>query len=109
MLPTKLSLWLAIGYHQRQGVVYDETFRLVATLKSTRKLLAIGAHYDYEIWKMDVKTTFLNGNLSEDMYMTQPEGFTSKDSSKVCKLQKSIYGLTQEPRSWNNRFDETIK
>ena len=50
-------------------------------------------HYNYEIWKMDVKMTFLNGNQSEDVYMTQQEGFTSKDGSKVCKLQKSIYGL----------------
>ena len=58
---------------------------------------------------MDVKTTFLNGNLSKDVYMTQPEGFTSKDGSKVCKLQKSIYGLKQASKSWNIRFDETIK
>ena len=58
---------------------------------------------------MDVKMTFLNGNLTEDVYMTQPEGFTSKASSKVCKLQRSIYGLKQASRSWNIRFDETIK
>ena len=58
---------------------------------------------------MDVKTTFLNGNLFEDVYMTQPEGFTSKDGSKVCKLQSSIYGLQQASRSWNIRFDETMK
>ena len=62
-------------------------------LKSTRILLAIIAHYNYEIWKMDVKTTFLNENLFEDVYMTQLEGFTSKDGSNVCKLQKSIYRL----------------
>ena len=52
---------------------------------------------------------FLNGNLSKDVYMTQPEGFTSKDGSKVCKLQKSIYGLKQASRSWNIRIYETIK
>ena len=57
---------------------------------------------------MDVKTAFLNGNLSEEVYMTQPEGFTSKDSTQVCKLQRSIYGLKQASRSWNIRFDETI-
>ena len=50
---------------------------------------------------MDVKTTFLNGKLSEDAYMTQPKGFTSKDDSKVCKLQKSIHELKQTSRSWN--------
>ena len=57
---------------------------------------------------MDVKTTFLNGNLTEEVYMTHPEGFTSKDSNKVCKLQKSIYGLKQASRSWNIRFNEAI-
>ena len=56
-------------------------------LKSIMIVLAIVAHYDYEIWKMDVETTFLNGNLFEDVYMTQLEGFASKDGSKVCKLQ----------------------
>ena len=56
-----------------------------------------------------MKMTFLNENLSEDVYMTQLKGFTSKDGSKVCKLQESIYGLKQASRSWNIRFDETIK
>ena len=55
---------------------------------------------------MDVKITFLYGYLSKDVYMTQPEGFTSGDGSKVCKLQRSIYGLKQASRSWNIRFDE---
>ena len=59
---------------------------------------------------MDVKTVFLNGNLSEDVYMTQPEGFVNpKNAGKICKLQKSIYGLKQASRSWNLRFDEVIK
>ena len=56
---------LAKGYRQRKGMDYDETFSPVAMLKSIRILLAITAHHDYEIWKMDVKTTFLNGNLSK--------------------------------------------
>jgi hypothetical protein len=59
---------------------------------------------------MDVKTTFLNGNLAEDVYMTQPEGFVNPTNSRnVCKLQKSIYGLKQVSRSWNLRFDEVVK
>ena len=68
-------------------------------LKSIKILLAIAAYYDYEIWQMDVKIAFLNENLSEELYMTQPEGFTSKDGNKVCKLQRSIYGLKQVSRS----------
>ena len=78
-------------------------------LKSIRILLAIATYYDYEIWQIDVKIAFLNGNLSEKVYMTQPEGFTSKDGNKVCKLQRFIYGLKQASRCWNIRFDETIK
>ena len=58
---------------------------------------------------MDVKTTFLNGNLQEEVYMTQPAGFISEDGTKVCKLNRSIYGLKQASRSWNIRFDETVK
>ena len=101
---------VAKGYRQRQGVDYDETFSPVAMLKSIRILLAIAAHYDYEIWQMDVKTAFLNGNLEEEVYMMQPEGFVSKNCpDKVCRLLRSIYGLKQASRSWNIRFDEAIR
>ena len=59
---------------------------------------------------MDVKTTFLNGNLLEDVYLTQPEGFVDlKYPNRVCKLQRSIYGLKKVSRRWNLRFDEAIK
>ena len=58
---------------------------------------------------MDVWTTFLNGELDEEVYMIQPEGFTSSDESKVCKLYRSIYGLKQASHSWNMRFDSCIK
>ena len=101
---------VAKGYTQTHGVDYDETFSPVAMLKSIRILIAIAAFHDYEIWQMDVKTAFLNGKLSEDVYMTQPEGFVqSEHPNRVCKLQKSIYGLKQASRSWNICFDEKIK
>ena len=59
---------------------------------------------------MDVKTAFLNGNLDEDVYMIQPEGFVDPtNTGNICKLQKSIYGLKQASRSWNIRFDEVVK
>ena len=92
---------VAKGYRKKQGVDYDETCSSVAMLKSIRILLAIASHYNYEIWKMDVKTAFLYGNLTEEVYMTQPEGFISGNVSKVCKLQRSIYGLKQASMSWN--------
>jgi hypothetical protein len=79
-------------------------------LKSVRILLAITSYFDYEIWQIDVETSFLNGNLTQDVYMTQPEGFVNpKHAGKICKLQKSIYGLKQASRSWNLRFDEVVK
>ena len=81
----------------------------VAMLKSIRILLANAAFYDYEIWKMDVKTAFLDGNLSEDVYMIQLEGFVNpKNAKKICKLWKSIYGLKQASRSWNLSLQKTI-
>ncbi|XP_077217880.1 uncharacterized protein LOC143852382 [Tasmannia lanceolata] len=102
---------VANGYSQKAGIDYDETFSQVAMLKSITILLAISTHHDYEIWQMEVKTAFLNGNIQEDIYMIQPEGFeaTTEGSQRVCKLKRSIYGLKQAFRSWNIRFDLTAK
>ena len=69
---------MAKGYIQEEGIDYEETFSPVTMLKSIRILLFIATHYDYEIWQMDVKTAFLNGNLEEELYMMQPEGFIAK-------------------------------
>ncbi|KAJ9542704.1 hypothetical protein OSB04_029210 [Centaurea solstitialis] len=101
---------VAKGFTQTHGIDYDETFSPVAMLKSIRILMAISAYFNYEIWQMDVKTAFLNGKLTEDVYMEQPEGFEDPENpNKVCKLLKSIYGLKQASRSWNIHFDERIK
>ncbi|GJU46191.1 retrotransposon protein, putative, ty1-copia subclass [Tanacetum coccineum] len=97
-------------FTQTYGVNYEETFSPVSDIKAIRILIAIAAYYDYEIWQIDVKTAFLNGHLNEDVYMVQPEGFMNpKHPRRVCKLQRSIYGLKQASRSWNKRFDEEIK
>nr|GFA25100.1 hypothetical protein [Tanacetum cinerariifolium] len=101
---------VAKGYTQTPGIDYDETFSLVADIRAIRILIAIVAYYDYEIWQMDVKTTFLNGYLNEEVYMEQPEGFVNpKYPNRVCKLKRSIYGLKQASRQWNKRFDDEIK
>ncbi|GJZ71753.1 retrotransposon protein, putative, ty1-copia subclass [Tanacetum coccineum] len=85
---------VAKGYTQSYGVDYEETFSPVADIRAIRILLAIVAFYDYEIWKIDVKTAFLDNHLSKDIYMVQPKGFVDpKHPNKVCKLQCSIYGL----------------
>ena len=107
LLSTKLDLSQKV-FDKVQGIDYDETFSPVAMLKSVRIMLGIAAFY--EIQQMDVKTAFLNGFLKEELYMMQPEDFVDpKGSNKVCKLQRSIYGLVQASRSWNIRFDKVIK
>ena len=94
------------GYTQKEGIDYEETFTPIAMLKSIKILLSIATHYDYEIWQMDVKIAFLNGNLDEEIYMMQPEGFIAKNQEHmVCKLKRSIYGLKQASKSWNIKFD----
>ena len=101
---------MAKGFKQTHGIDYNKTFSPVVMLKSIRILLTIAVYYDYEIWKMDVKTAFLNRNLLEDVYMKQPEGFVDpKNPNKVCKLQRSVYGLKQASPSWNLHFDEKVK
>jgi hypothetical protein len=78
---------VAKEFRKVQGVDCDETFSPVAMLKSIRIILAIAAYFEYEIWQMDVKTTFLNGNLDEDVYMIQPRGFVNPtNAGKLCKL-----------------------
>ena len=80
-------VWLvAKVFKQILGVDYDETFSPVAMLKSIRILLAIVAFYDYEIWQMDVKMAFLNGNLSEDVYMIQPEDFVDPGDMQTLEI-----------------------
>lgn len=99
---------VAKGFSQVKGFDYNETFAPVAKLTTFRVLMALANHEKLFIHQMDVKTAFLNGDLNEDIYMEQPEGFTI--GSKVCKLNKALYGLKQSPRMWNERFNAfTIK
>nr|GEW09853.1 hypothetical protein [Tanacetum cinerariifolium] len=101
---------VAKGFTQTYGVDYKETFSSIADIRAIRILIAIAVYYDYKIWKMDVKTNFLNGHLSKEVYMEQPEGFVNpKYHNHVCKLKHSIYGLKQASRQWNKRFDDEIK
>ena len=87
---------VAKGFTQREGIDYHNTFSPVSKKDSFRIIMALVAHFDLELHQMDVKTAFLNGDLDEEVYMKQPEGFCSnEDSHLVCKLKKSIYGLKQ--------------
>ncbi|GKC06055.1 retrotransposon protein, putative, ty1-copia subclass [Tanacetum coccineum] len=90
---------VAKGFTQTYVVDYEETFSPVADIRAIRILIDISAYYDYEIWQMEVKTAFLNGHLSEEVYMKQPEGFVNpKYPNRVCKLKLSIYRLKQASR-----------
>ncbi|KAL0451725.1 UNVERIFIED_CONTAM: Copia protein [Sesamum latifolium] len=101
---------VAKGYTQQPEVDFEETYSPVAMAKSIRLLLSIAAWWDFEIWQMNVKTAFLNGFIEEEIYTDQREGFTTiGEEQKVCRLQRSIYGLKQASRSWNTRFDEVIR
>ncbi len=101
---------VARGFTQTYGVDYNETFARVAKFTSIRCILALAALEDMEIHQMDVKTTFLNGELEEEIYMEQPQGFVHQGGEHlVCKLQKSLYGLKQSPRAWNQKLDAFLQ
>ena len=100
---------VAKGFTQKEGIDYKETFSPVSSKDSLRIILALVAHYDLELHQMDVKTTFLNGDIDETIYMTQPENFVSGDvGSMVCRLKKSIYGLKQASQQWYYKFHQVV-
>jgi hypothetical protein len=104
----KASL-VARSFTQTFGINYNETFAPVAKFVSIRCILALATIEDMEIHQMDVKTAFSNGDLEEDIYMEQPEGFTQESEHLVCKLPKSLYGLKQFPRAWNQKLYAFLK
>uniref|UniRef100_A0A2N9J4G2 CCHC-type domain-containing protein n=1 Tax=Fagus sylvatica TaxID=28930 RepID=A0A2N9J4G2_FAGSY len=91
---------VAQGFSQEYGIDYDETFAPVAKMTTVRTLIAISAIRDWDIFQMDVKNAFLNGDLSETVYMRPPPGSSIASPHMVCKLRKALYGLKQAPRAW---------
>ncbi|KAL5856639.1 hypothetical protein ACOSQ3_004097 [Xanthoceras sorbifolium] len=94
------------GFQQKEGIDYNEIFSPVVKLTTIRLVLKIVAAENLHLEQLDVKTAFLHGDLEEEIYMRQPEGF--KEAGKenlVCRLKKSLYGLKQAPRQWYKKFD----
>ena len=101
---------VAQGFAQTEGVDYNEVFSPVVRNTTVRSLLAISNAKNWEVHQMDVKTAFLQGNLEEEIYMRQPDGYVREDNpDHVCKLKKSIYGLKQSARCWNIAIDTFLK
>ncbi|WJZ85271.1 hypothetical protein VitviT2T_004816 [Vitis vinifera] len=98
---------VAKGFTQEYGIDYEETFAPIARISSVRALLAIDVARKWDFFQMDVKNAFLNGDLSEEVYMQPPPGL-SVESNKVCHLQGALYGLKQAPRAWFAKFNSTI-
>ncbi|GJY97870.1 retrovirus-related pol polyprotein from transposon TNT 1-94 [Tanacetum coccineum] len=92
---------VARGYRQEEGIDFEESFAPVARLEAIRIFLAFAAHMNMVVYQMDVKTAFLNGNLREEVYVSQPNGFVDPDNpNHVYKLKKALYGLKQAPHAW---------
>nr|GEX09655.1 retrovirus-related Pol polyprotein from transposon TNT 1-94 [Tanacetum cinerariifolium] len=92
---------VAQGFRQEEGIDFEESFAHVAKLKAIHIFIANFAHKNMKIFQMDVKTAFLNGELKEEVYVSQPKGFVDHDNpSHVYKLKKALYGLKQAPRAW---------
>ncbi|OXU28743.1 hypothetical protein TSAR_000209 [Trichomalopsis sarcophagae] len=99
---------VAKSYAQGEGIDFFDTFAPVVRYESIRILLAIAAKEDLEIAQFDVKTAFLYGDLQEEIYLQQPEGYTTEEG-RVCRLQRSLYDLKQSSRCWNEKFVGFLK
>jgi Reverse transcriptase (RNA-dependent DNA polymerase)/gag-polypeptide of LTR copia-type/Integrase core domain/GAG-pre-integrase domain len=102
--------FVAQGFLQRYGVDYVDTYAPVARIPSIRIIIALTAHHDWELHQMDVKSAYLNGDLEEEIYMHQPEGYAAPGKEQhVWKLNKSLYGLKQAGRTWHHKIDVALK
>ena len=109
MKPKYKARFVVKGFGQRQDIDFDKIFHPVVKMSSIRIVLGLAASFNLEIEQMDVKTNFLHGELEEEIYMEQPEGFKVKGKENfVCKLKKSLYGLKHAPRQWYKKFESIM-
>jgi hypothetical protein len=95
---------------KRKELIYDEIFALVARYTSIRIIISLVLVFNWKLHQMDVKTAFLNGEVEQELYIEQPEGFViDGKESHVCKLKKALYGLKQASRAWYGRIDSFLQ
>ena len=100
---------VAKGYNQTHGLDYFETFSLVVKAATIRIILTVALSFKWEIRQLDVHNAFLNGELEEQVYMSQPPGyFDTQFPNRVCRLKKALYGLKQAPRAWFQRLSSAL-
>eukprot|EP00253_Pinus_taeda_P028621 PITA_28621 len=100
------DIFLARGFSHVEGIYYEETFALVSRYSSIISILALSTKMGWKIHHMDVKTTFLNGVIEEEVYNEQLKGFdTFKRESHACKLKQALYRLKQAPCAWYTMID----
>ncbi|GJZ85186.1 retrovirus-related pol polyprotein from transposon TNT 1-94 [Tanacetum coccineum] len=100
---------LAKGYSQHEGIDFEESFALVAQLEAFRLFVEYVAYNSFPIYQMDVKTTFFNGPLKEEVYVNQPDGFVDPHHpDKVYRLKEALYGLKQAPRAWYDKLSNFL-
>lgn len=99
---------VAKGYSQKEGIDYEETFAPVAKMVTIRIVIDLAVNKNWTLFQLDINNAFLYGNLDEDVYMTLPQGYFTKNDTRVCKLLKSLYGLKQAPRKWNERLCSSL-
>jgi hypothetical protein len=101
---------VARGFSQKEGIDYDEIFSPIARYTSIRVITSLTSVFNWKLHQMDVKTSFLNGEVEQEVYIEQPEGFVIHGKeSHVYKLKKSLYGLKQAPRAWYGRIDSFLQ
>ncbi|KAJ0752905.1 putative RNA-directed DNA polymerase [Helianthus annuus] len=99
---------VAKGFNQREGIDFGETFSPVVKMVTVRVVLKLAVNKGWPLYQLDINNAFLYGSLSEDVYMTLPQGYFDSDKNKVCKLVKSLYGLKQAPRQWNEKLTSVL-
>ena len=106
------EILVAKWFSQKEGIDYEETFSPTTKWNTIKIVINLDAQYGWKLHQLDVKSSFVNGDLKEYVYMTQPPCFEvegQEQEKKVCKLIKSLYGLKHEPRAWYAKMDEYLK